>query len=382
MAKKPRERGANIPHVLHVVDADEYARFGRMFRQLGIALSDEAIRVSLLTDDAHAAAKLDGTPIDDVFFPNLGGWGAWRLRGFLRKQFVEPPDAVHVWGATCLHTLSEWTVALAIPLIIHITSHTDIEALQHRGIRSNERLFAGCREFEEQLADRWPTVADGFETLVPAVLTHEVPETPRPRDRTLGVLWSGYYDAHNELSVLVDAVAKLREKDLDLQVALIGYGPSATRAWELIRGAKVADCFTLLDYAGLWDHALPGADVMVVPTTQQHLSLAPLLAMALQKVVITSRDQIAEWFIEDETSLQFTPGSAVELAYHLSRTAAGHPNVLALTRSAAGYVRAHHSIPALATRLADVYHRLHAARDPEATHKTGAPMDDDEGGSA
>ena len=116
----------------------------------------------------------------------------------------------------------------------------------------------------------------------------------------------------------------------------------------------------------LWDQAMAGADIYVVPTCQRELSLAPLLAMALGKVVVTSRDQVTDWFIEGETSLQFTPGSAVELAYHITRTADAHPNVLAMARGAAEYVRQHHAVTDLAAELAGLYHTLRQRRGAAA----------------
>ncbi|MBU0638858.1 MAG: glycosyltransferase, partial [Planctomycetes bacterium] len=157
-----KESSPPIPHVLHVADAGAFARFGRMFRQLGLALSDEGVRVSLLTDDVEAAAELDGTPVADHVFRPLSGWGVWRLHGFLRRQFEPPPDVVHVWGATCLGYLSDWTLSSNAALVIHVTSLDDVERLKRRGVRGNERLIAACDEYGELLRDRWPTLADSF----------------------------------------------------------------------------------------------------------------------------------------------------------------------------------------------------------------------------
>jgi glycosyltransferase involved in cell wall biosynthesis len=95
--------------------------------------------------------------------------------------------------------------------------------------------------------------------------------------------------------------------------------------------------------------------------------------MALAKIVIASRDQIAEWFIEDRTAWQFTPGSAVELAYHLSRAAQRHPNASALARSAAAYAREHHSITRLIAQLAELYDRITHIRGGVAGGKNHEP---------
>ncbi len=356
------ESTAPIPHVLHVVDAGVFARFGRMFRQLGLALSDEGVRVSLLTDDVQAAAELDGTPIADHVFQSLSGWGVWRLHSFLRRQFDPPPDVVHVWGTTSLGYLSDWTLNSNVALVIHVTALRDVERLKRRGVRGNEQLLAACDEYGELLRERWPTLADSVRVLKPALLLPEKVPSLSVRGKTLGLLWSGSLDKQCGLKVLIEAVTRLREKKCDLQVGLIGRGPAAREIWQEIRRRRVQDSFSMIAEPNLWDQALAGADVFVVPVCQHELSLAPLLAMALGKVVVASRDQVADWFIENETSLQFTPGSAAELAHQITRTADAHPNVLAMARGASEYVHRHHAVTDLAVELAALYHTLRQAR--------------------
>lgn len=361
-----------IPHVLHVADAGVFARFGRMFRQLGLALGEEGARVSLLTDDVAAAAALDGTPIADHFFRPLRGWGVWRLHSFLRRQFDPPPEVVHVWGTTCLDYLSEWTLGFDGILVIHVTSRGDVEHVARRGVRGHEHLVAACDEYGESLRDRWPTLADSIRVLRPGLLLPENAPGLSVRGRTLGLLWSGTLDKNCGLGVLIEAVARLRERNCDLQVGLIGRGPATRPLWQEIRRRGVQDRFSIIAEPGLWDRAMAGADVFVVPSCQYELSLAPLLAMALGKVVIASRGQVADWLIEDETSLQFAPGSAVELARHLTRTAAAQPSVLALARGASEYVHRNHAITDLAAELAGLYHTLRRQRGNAPTSAVSA----------
>ena len=353
---KPRNdaRGP-VPRVLHVVDADHIERFGRMFRQLGLALSDAGVDVSILTNDAQAALKFDGTPIGQHYFSTLRGWGVWRLYRFLRQEFNPPPTAVHLWGTGAIGYLSDWTLNTGATLFIHATALRDVERLKRRGLHHNERVISGCLDFQEQLRERWPTVAEDIVLHPPALLRPERLPELAPRGRTLGVLWTGRMESDSGVELLIDAVAQLRDKDCDLHVALIGRGPAARSYWRAVRALRIQDRFSLVPEPHIWDQTMSGADVLVVPTCHGELGLAPLLAMALGKIVIASRDQVAEWFIEDETTLQFAPGSAVELAYHLSRVAARLPGVRALARNAAEYVRNRHAVTTLAEQLADLY---------------------------
>jgi glycosyltransferase involved in cell wall biosynthesis len=362
-----------IPQVLIVADADAFARFGRMFRQLGLALTEEGVRVSVLTDDAHAAAELDGTPIEDHLFRPLAGWRAWRLPAYLRRQFARPPDVVHLWGTTALQYVSGWTLATDTPLLIHVTARRDVELLERRGLRSNEHLVTACEEYGQTLADRWPTLAHALSVLKPSLLIPERVPGLAVRDKTLGLVWAGTIDKHSRLEVLIEAVARLQAKGTDLQLALIGSGPAVRQIWQEIRRQRVQHCCSLIAKPKLWDQAIAGADIYVLPACQHELSLAPLLSMALGRLVIASRDQVAEWFVEDETTLQFTPGSAVELAYHVTRAAIGHPQVLAVARAAAEYVQRHHAVTQLAAKLAELYRELQRKTGDSTPSQTRAP---------
>ena len=73
---------------------------------------------------------------------------------------------------------------------------------------------------------------------------------------------------------------------------------------------------------------------------------------------VASRDQPAQWFIEGQTAWQFTPGSAVELAYLLTRAADQPQHVQETTATAATYFDTHHSIGALLARLAALYRSI------------------------
>jgi glycosyltransferase involved in cell wall biosynthesis len=345
-------------HVLHVADCDFFDRFGHMFRRLGLGLYGEGVRVSLLTDDGQALRDLEGTPIDVRGVPGLSGWRAWRLGHFLTSQFSPPPTLVHLWGTTCLRALADWTQRASTPLLIHLTSGNDLDRLSRRGVRANEHVAAGCRQFGAVLQARRPLVAEFVHPVPPALLIPDHAEPAPAPEHTLGVVWTGRFEQRSGLQVLIDALAQLRCKNCDMQVVLIGSGEPGRVVWREIRRQGIGDCVSLIDEPEFWEAAVPGADVCVVPACQDELALAPLAAMALGRVVIASRDQIAEWFIEDRTVWQFTPGSAVELAYHLSRAAERHPDASVLARSAAGYAREHHSITRLIAQLAELYHRI------------------------
>jgi glycosyltransferase involved in cell wall biosynthesis len=160
------------------------------------------------------------------------------------------------------------------------------------------------------------------------------------------------------LETLLDAVSQLHEKGGDIQVAIVGDTADASPLWQRLRARKINECCVVLDNARLWEKGLMGADVCVVPGCQRDLWLAPLLAMGLGRLVIAARDQIADWFIEDQTAWQFTPGSSVELAYLLTRAMEQPKHVRRITASAVDYFHAHHTVGGLVDAMHAAYARI------------------------
>jgi len=343
-------------HVLHVADTDACQRFGRMYRELGLALSGEGLRVSLLTDDARTAAALDGTPMEDCLVASLSRWSRRRNREYLRSRFHDTLSAIHLWTTNCLRAARDWAVEFDVPLLIHCTSVTDVERLEARGLAPNEQLLAVCERFEQTLRERWPTLTHAIHLSTPAILHRARPDAERgARPSTLGLLWTGRMDAASGLPTLLDAIAGVRRKQVDLHLVLIGSGRDSRSTWRMVRAKKLQHDVTLIDVRGIWDQALLGADILVLPACERDISLAAPLAMSRGKIVIASRDQLPEWFIEDETALLFSEGDAEELAYHITRSAAGHPSIRAMGRAGSAYARQEFSLASRAAELAQLY---------------------------
>ncbi|MGD8453685.1 MAG: glycosyltransferase family 4 protein [Phycisphaerae bacterium] len=351
--------GTTPPRVLHVADTDVSARFGRMFRQLGFGLATEGLRVSFLTDDPRLASDLDGTPVECLTVKNLTGWWSWGLIRQLGRRLDPPPQLVHLWGTRCLRTIGRWAASREIPVLVHATSVADVECLlQLRRPWVHTYWAAACRGLVSLALSHSREAAEWLTVLPPVLLMPDPPAACQTEEHVLGVVWTGRLDPQAGLETLVDAVAQCARHEQELQVALIGTGPGVQSVWERIRQTNAQHCITLVHEPRSWDQAMGGVDVYVVPARQAELSLAPLLAMALGKTVLASRDQVAEWFVDDRTCWQFTPGSAVELAYLLSRAVDGDRRVQRLGESATSYVREHHMCSAVLPDLLTAYEAL------------------------
>lgn len=348
----PVRNDARLPaRSVHVADADAVARLGLMFRQLAVALVEEGVRMTLVTDDPGPA--LETTPLEIRTVPALRGWRAWRLGPILSPLFVPPLRGAHVWSVAGMAAVAE-CVAGRTPLLVHVSTHAALEWLLQRGAPEGAFVTAACGEYAQRLADRAINGRSSVPVVAPALLAPPVPATPPRRGRALALIWIGRFDTDPGLPALIDAARRLRDRGVDFHLALVGRGRAAERAYREVSRRGVHDRVALVAEPSLWERAMAGMDVCVVPGCQRDICLAPLWAMALGKIVIASRDQVADWFIEDQTCVCFPPGSGEALAQCLYQAATGHPACLAAARGAAAYVRREHLLSSLAAQLLEL----------------------------
>ena len=250
-----------------------------------------------------------------------------------------PPDLVHLWGTAGLRAVERWAASRGVPVLVHVFGAAQVDQLIRTDVRNAHVLAASAI-----LAGRIPAGICRCQTVRPAVAPPVAPGRGRAVDHMFSVLCVTHAGDHGGLDVLVDAVAQVRRSTNSLHVGLVGGGLDVQAIWRRIRAQDVRDCVSLVDELTLWERVLPEVDACIVPTSQHELSIVPLMAMALGKIVITSRNQLGEWFVEDRTAWQFTPNSTVELAYLLSRAIEQPKRAAELRAAAAEYVRTHHSI--------------------------------------
>lgn len=369
------------PRALHVISAAALGRLGAVFRHLAHSLAEAGAPVAVLTD---APALFDPNPpepppsysdllrAEPVMSPApprveihpvraLSGWRAWNLRSTLRGRLDRPLRAVHLWDVQGLRVFGDWTARSSTPLLLHASAASDVEAVLRRRPPPHLILTAACRAYARQLRERPPALGV-CPVLRPAVWGgHSDHQTglvagkgPAPPGHALGLISVGRFDREAGLNVLLDAAERLRARGLEHHLAIINLAPVSPRAYRELSRRRLHENVSLLAGPELWERAMTGADACIVPACQRELCLAPLLAMALGKVVIASRDQLADWFIEDETFVSFPPGSGEALAACVAQTAEGHPTHLAIARSAAAHARAEYGLDSLARNILEL----------------------------
>jgi glycosyltransferase involved in cell wall biosynthesis len=347
-----------VGHVLHVAEQDVCLRFGPMLTQVWQGLCASGVRTSVVTDDEEMMARLAGTPIACHWRRHLSGWRAWDFDEYLRAYVDPRPQLAHLWGTAGLWRLRRWSLRSGVPLLVHALGAAHVARLLRGSWRDDQYIVFSSRLLATPLLTRFPTAAGRCFIARPAIAPPPRPPSQLPPGHTFSVLCAAPLSESRGLGVLIDAVAELRRASSDVHVAVVGRGRRMTAVWRRMRARHVQGAMSLVDDPRLWERVLPHVDAYVVPGPQRELSIVPLLAMGLGKLVIAARDQPAEWFVEDRTAWQFTPGSAVELAYLMMRAIEQPQRARELGSLAAEYVHAHCSVHELVGRLVGLYEAL------------------------
>jgi glycosyltransferase involved in cell wall biosynthesis len=151
------------------------------------------------------------------------------------------------------------------------------------------------------------------------------PPAPAPDDGRLRVLSVGQLAERKGFTVLIDAVAALRDRGVNVEATIVGDGPARAELEGRIAARGLADAVTL---AGALPHAdtlarYAGADVMCLPSFAEGVPVVLMEAMARGRPVVATRIAGVPELVQDGVSgLLVTPGRSDELADALARLAA------------------------------------------------------------
>ncbi len=172
------------------------------------------------------------------------------------------------------------------------------------------------------------------------------------------VVFLGQLYEYKGIAAIVDAVASLRGRGSDVEVAFVGPATPFSRQFFTGRRESWIHVCGPVDEQTKWD-ALEAADVVVLPSRHEAFGRVFLEAWSKEKPVIGGRVPAVSEVIEDgENGLLVTPGAAGELAQAIDRVLAD--STLAARLGAAGHrlVDTKYNWRSVAGRIEDVYSGL------------------------
>lgn len=300
---------------------------------------------------------------------------------FVAAQWAALPRVARAVGADLLNPhwivpqgfiASGWARSLQLPMVV--TAHGADVALLGRmpgGGRLGRYVFARsagfiadsaylARRTEEIIGQAIPHAAIpmGVETSVFAAAGDErAPHDPRG-PRTL--LFVGKFVPKKGISVLLDAVARLRAAGRDLRLQLIGGGPLEDALRADVARLGIGDAVAFLGWVK--NHELPSryvsADVVCVPSIEDahgETEGTPVVlqeALACGSLIVASRSSgIGDVLRDGENGWTVPPGDAGAMAAAVARALDAPADVQRMVRAAARATAGENAWPRVAARF-------------------------------
>jgi glycosyltransferase involved in cell wall biosynthesis len=293
-----------------------------------------------------------------------------RFRGAARGAIREfRPDVVHAhWW------VPSGAVAATLGVPFLITSHgSDVRLLENapparsiarRVLARASAITTVSRFLADDLRRLLPQLGTPVEVLsMPLDVPHFESGRSEEKASPPRILYAGNLVASKGVDVLIEAVARLRERGTDCELRVLGEGPERVALEELAKRRGIAGAVTFSPFVpqGAMPAEYGRSTVTVLPTRGNAEGLGLTLVEALlagSAVVGTAAGGISEVVIDGRTGLIARDGDAVHLAQQIGRLISDAELRARLVTCGAERARERHAAIAAAARFIDLYDRV------------------------
>ncbi|MTV24477.1 glycosyltransferase family 4 protein [Nitriliruptoraceae bacterium ZYF776] len=379
----PRPAGADVVKVLHVIGDSEFGGGSRVILAVAAGARDAGHEVEVLTTDARFQEALEARGIRVVDrdwvrrqpHPVRDARGVAALTRYLRQG---RHDLVHthttrggVLGRLAGHRAGT-------PIVVH-TAHGF--AVAERDARWKQRAVFAVERVAARWCDhvvavshhhaRW--AADegvrprGSLRVIPNGVPAPAPAGPLPLPGRRGpiVVHVGRIAPGKGVDVLLDAFTDLRRGDgqgADAHLVVAGDGPAMPALTEQARLLGLGDDVTWLGHRDDVPAVLAAADVVVLPSLREGLSLALLEAMAAARAIVaTDLGGTAEALVGGRAGVLVPPGDAGAVTAALRELLADPDRRTRLAARALAEFEARYRLERMVGAYRDLYAELGAA---------------------
>jgi glycosyltransferase involved in cell wall biosynthesis/ribosomal protein S18 acetylase RimI-like enzyme len=353
--------GPKQMRVLHIVGDSRYGGVARIILGLGRIAHADGWQVDVLATDPAVQEALQRQSLGivnlDVIRREIRPFwdlaGLFRLCSFLRRQRYEIVHT-HTSKGGFIGRLAAWLAG--VPVIVHTVHgfafHEQSRALVRIVYSMLERLAARwCHRIVSvsEFHQRWalelgicalPHIQAIPNGITPAVRTsHCQPVGLRRQlgagDGELLILSPTRLAADKGLAYLIEAAAVLSHAGLKYRLAIAGDGPERTHLENMARAGGISDRVTFLGFRHDIGDLLAAADLVVLPSLREGLSISLLEAMAAGKPIIaTSIGSHRELASQADMARLVPPANPAALAEAIQQVA-HDPALMARLASAA-----------------------------------------------
>jgi glycosyltransferase involved in cell wall biosynthesis len=243
--------------------------------------------------------------------------------------------------------------------------------------RFGRRIAARCQQAEAFVAIsravRDELAAAGYDPARIVDLPNGVPVPATPWNRREG--WRdaprgafvGRLAPEKDLPTLLRAWAIVRRTHANARLTLVGHGPERPALEALIAELGLAGAVEITGAVGDVEARLRAADLFVLPSREEGMSVALLEAMALGiPLVATAIPGNRKLVTDFKHGRLVPPGDPEALARAVHEQFAGFDRAIHMGRAARALVERTYAIEAVARRHIELFRRLAAAREPPA----------------
>lgn len=352
-----RSRAASVNAAL-CLDRTAFERFGGILRHLCVGLVDQNIPLRIVGSDPHIETLRLG-PVQAVVHPPIAGLtGGRRLERLLDSLSAQPPSVVHAVSMGSYRTAASIAREFDADLVLGVTSLDDIEEVGRFAERADVHFQPWSNALAVVLDSRRHIDRTHVEVIAPGVPASAKPVAFDHPGRVATLVSTSRFDADSGLDRLIAAVEILVQRQVELQLFLLGEGP---RERVLRKSVRARQLSAHVAFAPNFDDptaALSSADLFIHPTSSATFPGDTLQALGIGLALVTGPDEVADHHRPGETACVYADGTADALAEAIESLLRDRPAAQRLAAAGLEYVRRNHGVSSMAERVAAAYRRL------------------------
>lgn len=362
MFDEPESRnGLSISAAL-CVDGDGFDRLGRVVRSLAVGLVDEAVHLRVLSSDQRVDTLSLGPVQTLTHQPVEWPWTGRRIRRVIDAVAPQPPTVVHALSAGSYRLAMAMGQVYDADVVLQVTSLDDCHEIAQLDDKLVHAFLAFSKPLAQVLHEQLKAPVEQIELVRPGVLAAQRAACFARPECAATILCTSVFEKGSGVDLLIEALATLKKRNLEMLVFLLGAGRREPRLRRLAHDKGLSSQITFAYLLGDPADAMRSADLFVRPSADTAFTVDTLQAMAVGSAVVTFPSSVCDFLRNGETAVLCAEPTADSLADTIEKLVTDPVYTRQIAVAGMEYVRTHHTMSGMAERTAAVYRKLALAR--------------------
>ena len=302
------------------------------------------------------------------FAEAIAVWAEMRRRGLVHVHvhFANPGADVAMLAAHFGGGDWRWSLTLHGPAEFYdVKANRLAQKLESAAFVACASDWARSQAMSIAASDVWPRFAVVRGGVDADVWTRRLPRAPGERVEILNV---GRLAPVKGQSLLIDAVARLRDDGVAVRCRIVGDGPERAALAQRVAELELEDAVELTGPVGqdrireLYEQA----NVFCLPSFREGLPFVLIEAMAMELAVVATEIMGIPELVERDAGVLVSPARVDQLADALAGLAAGTERRSSLATRARAVVQRDYELKRLGGQMAALFHGTHRRQQPPA----------------